>query len=108
MDPAKLRDMNFDDMQADLSDACLRVYYALRAYGPITTASLAERIGASILATRPRVTELCKLYGLAECVDHVTRNRRRHGIYRAIPIDEALLRWQRAQQARQGQMLLNV
>ncbi|WP_448578916.1 hypothetical protein [Thermosphaera sp.] len=80
-----------------LREAC---YHALLREGPCTTRRLAAAMARTELSVRPRVTELMQL-GLAECV-----GREGHeGIYRAIPLAEAAVAFERRRAAAGEQRL---
>lgn len=81
MNPADIRDMNWQQIQDALTGVRQSVYNALTSLGPCTTLSLAQRSGISPFTVRPRVTELCEL-GLAACVGKDGRE----GIYQATPL----------------------
>ena len=84
MNPAAIALDNWHNIQQKLQGLREQVYRAMLMAGPQTTQDLADIVDLSILTVRPRVTELCEL-GLAELAGRSGR----HGLYRAIPLEEA-------------------
>lgn len=89
MKPIDYRNTTWDEIQGRLKGEREAVYRGLRAHGPCTTRQLAEALGRDILAVRPRVTELFQL-GFAACGDEPGHE----GIYRAVPLWQAMQRFQ--------------
>ena len=81
MNPAALRDANFEGLRDTLTERRADVYRAFFAFGPCTTVACAERSGIGLLTLRPRATELEQM-GLIECVNTVVIGRTANGIYR--------------------------
>lgn len=84
MNATEIRDLNWHDIQAQVTGLRASVHAALLRHGPCTTRQLAEASGLSILTVRPRVTELSEL-GFALC----TGREGKEGVYRAYTPDEA-------------------
>lgn len=79
------RSESWADVRARVDRMRETVWLALLAHGPCTTTELAARSGLSILAIRPRCTELEQL-GFAEVGAHVPGQGH---IYRALTEAEA-------------------
>lgn len=95
MNATEIRDLNWHDIQAQVTGLRETVYAALLLHGPCTTRQLAEASGISILTVRPRVTELCDL-GFALC----TGREAKEGVYRAYTRAEAAALHQEREAAR--------
>lgn len=98
--PAAVRDENYERLRARLAGDRARVYDAWSMWGPATTRRMAELAGMDLLSLRPRTTELAEL-GLVECVGREGHD----GVYRAVPIQEALRRQAEAAAPRQLALL---
>jgi len=79
------RDFTWQEIQGRLAGTREVVHAWLLRHGPATTETVALGTGISLLTVRPRVSELCA-WGFACCVERVTRD----GVYRAIPVSEAM------------------
>ena len=88
MKATDIRDMTFDEIRDELDGPRQRVWEWLFSHGPATTSAIAEATGIGLLTVRPRVCELVAM-GFAEC----TGRERREGVYRAITVAEAQVRW---------------
>lgn len=80
MNPAALRNTNFESLRASLADRCADVYRAFTEHGPCSTAQLAERTGIGLLSLRPRTTDLHDL-GLLCAAGERMENGKRATIY---------------------------
>lgn len=94
MEAIDIRNANFFEIEARLTENRASVYWALSSAGASTNKALSLRMGWTIENVRPRITELCSL-GLAECVGRDGRD----GIYQAVPLDVARQRHQERQAA---------
>lgn len=83
MTPRDISQENWRNIQEKLQGLREQVYRGMLAAGPQTTCDLADITDIPLLTVRPRVTELCEL-GLAEPAGRSGR----HGLYRAIPLDQ--------------------
>lgn len=81
MKAVDFRNQTFEGIRARLGGLRREVYAGLVVHGPCTTRELARLTGIDILTVRPRVTELCLIYGLARCVS----GHDGEGIYAAVP-----------------------
>ncbi len=98
MNPAEIRNLNWQQLREHIDGLRATVYSALQIYGPCTTRQLAAKMEADILSVRPRVTELVEL-GFAEC----TRRDGGEGVYRALSYTEAHQRHQDRQAIARGE-----
>lgn len=106
MNPAELRNHNFETLRASLAARCAEVYAAYVQFGPGTTKQLAERSGMDLLTVRPRTTNLEQL-GLLECVDCVLVGGKAHGIY-AVRHPQAWLAWRAETFPTDGQLQMGL
>ena len=83
MTPRDISNENWRNIQEKLQGLREQVYRGMLAVGPQTTCALSELIDIPLLTVRPRVTELCEL-GLAQPAGRAGR----HGLYRAIPLEQ--------------------
>lgn len=97
MNPADIRDLNWQQLRERVSGLRAEVHFALQREGPCTTRQLAEKTGLDLLTVRPRVTELVAL-GFAECTGRAAGE----GIYRARSYDEALANFNEQQALARG------
>ena len=88
MNPTDIRAMNWNELSGKLEGLRHRVYLAMQATGPATTADIAARSGLSVLTVRPRVTELVQL-GFAQCFG----KQAKEGIYIAVSLEDAMAAW---------------
>jgi hypothetical protein len=95
MTPIDYRNANWSDLQSRLRADCLQVYDLWLRFGPKTTAELAAASGFSLLTLRPRTTDLYQL-GLVELVPGF--ERKRAGVYQAVPISQAEIRFNQKKQ----------
>jgi hypothetical protein len=109
MDAREIKAENWQGIQAQLTGARLRVWQTLyRLNGRnVTSAELAVITGDSILAVRPRLTELVQM-GLAECVGRVPVHGKSQGIYRAISLNQAQRNFEESQRPRAEQTMMKL
>lgn len=100
MKPIDARNATWTEIRAQLHGRRMHAYEAWQKWGPGTTHEVAERSGMSVLALRPRTTELVAL-GLVQMTDMANRE----GIYAAIPEDIALERFIARQEAQRSEGL---
>jgi DNA-binding MarR family transcriptional regulator len=98
MNPADIRDMNWEQLSERVSGLRADVHAYLLGLGPCTTRELAAKSGLDILTVRPRVTELVQL-GFAE----FTGAQDGEGIYRALSYTEAAARLSERQAIARGE-----
>lgn len=101
MKPVDYRNETWSDIQGRLIDDRMEAYMGLIRHGPCTTRVLAERMGWDILRLRPRVTDLFQI-GFAELAD---QERRREGIYQAVPMAIAQQRFEERKRDPEQMML---
>lgn len=88
MNPAEIRDLNWQQLRERLEGMRAAVFDALQLFGPCTTRQLAAKMEVDLLSVRPRVTELVEL-GFAECL----RREGGEGVYRVLSYAEAHARF---------------
>ena len=94
-----LRNATWDQIRATLRGRRVAAYEAWKLWGPGTTHDVAERSGMSILALRPRTTELMKL-GFVDLIESAGGHE---GIYAAVNEDIALERFEKARREERGE-----
>lgn len=90
------RNLTWQEIQGTLHGGREIIHSWLLRNGPRTTTQISEACGIGLLTVRPRVSELVG-WGFAECVGR----GKREGIYRAIPVMEALAAHDRSQRESQ-------
>ncbi len=96
MKPAAMRNLNWAEVQAHVSDDLRRVHAAWQKFGPGTTRAVAERSGISLLTLRPRTTDLYQL-GLVDCIGQA--EGRKESVFEYVAPETAALGWERKRKA---------
>jgi predicted transcriptional regulator len=105
MRPIDYRNETWEDVRNRVDALRGIVFAALEMHGPCTTRELSIRARMDILTVRPRVTELCQL-GLAELANPESGGH--EGIYRAVSMTVARMRFEQLKADAQPEKQLNL